>query len=280
MVSREFITETKLRTTNINPFQLDLDGTLFGEELMLRFQKILLTALASLLIAPVSQASLIHPDVMGATVTFKNIEESSPSSDPLPLYGQPGANGDELVFPTTGNFSASSLDGDPSDQTDGKLDLMIVSKPGFFLDNFTISESGLVLLDAPFGGDAFASVNAFGVVKVVEISGVPVNAPSFNIFLSASPLGGQYQLSVIGGSSYASGWQASALVGLPQNTTKVNLTLDNNLFASSSGQGTRAFIDKKAFEIDVETKVPEPHTLMLGFAGILALTVGRRRVFV
>lgn len=246
---------------------------------MLRFQKILLSALASLLIAPLAQASLIHPDVMGATVTFKNIEESSPSSDPLPLYGQPGTNGDELIFPTTGNFSASSLDGNASDQTDGKLNLMIVAKPGFFLDSFTISEEGLVLLDAPFGGDAFASVNAFGIAKVVEVSGVPVNIPAINFFLSASPLGGQYQLSVIGGSSYAAGWQASALVGLPQNTTKVNLTLDNNLFASSTGQGTRAFIDKKAFEIDVETSVPEPHTLLLGVAGILAFAGSRRGSF-
>lgn len=245
---------------------------------MLRIHKILLAVAIAIFLAPLAQASLIHPDVMGATVTFKNIEESSPSGDPLPLYGQPTANGNELIFPTTGSFAASSLDGSSSDQTDGKLNLMIVAKPGFFLDNFTITESGLALLDAPFDGDSYASVTSFGIAKVVEISGVPVNIPSINFFLSVSPLGGQYQLSVIGGSSFATGWQAGVLIGLPQNTTKINITLDNNLLASTTlDNGTRAFIDKKSFEIDVETTVPEPPTLLLGVAGILSFTLGRRR---
>ncbi|TWU30284.1 hypothetical protein [Bythopirellula polymerisocia] len=244
---------------------------------MVRTQRILLVVAIAICLAPLAQAGLMHPDVMGANVWFRNIDESSPSGDPTPLYGQPAANGNELIFPTTGNFSASSLDGGPSDQTDGKLSLMIVAKPGSTINSFSINESGLVLLDAPFGGDAFASVNAFGVVKVAEIAGVPVNIPAFNIFLNSSPLNGQYQLSTIGGSSYASAWQSSALVGLPLNTTKVNLTIDNNLLATTNAQATRAFIDKKSFEIDVNTDIPEPHTLLLGIAGILAMTASRRR---
>lgn len=222
------------------------------------------------LIASQSRASLIHPNVMGATVSFTNIVESSPTGDPLPLYGQPSTNGDELLFPTTGNFSASSLDGVASDQTDGKLSLMIRAKPGFTLDSFHVAENGLTTLNAPFeDGDAYTEVVAFAVVKVAEIAGAPVNLPAFNVFLNIAPLGGQYLLSDIGGASYSTGWAGGADVGLPAKTTKVNLTLNNNLFATTLGSGTRAFIDKKSFEIDVDTRhpIPEPASAALALAG-------------
>lgn len=235
---------------------------------MKNISAVLIVTFCALVVSPV-RAALMHPDVMGPTVWYRNIEESSPTNDPLPLYGQPVPNGDELLFPTTGNFSAGSLDGGPSDQTDGKLSLMIVAKPGYVINSFQIAENGLTNLNGPFGGDAYTEVNTFAVVKVAEIAGVPVNVPAFDVFLNTAPLGGQYQLSVIGGSSFSTGWNGNVDIALPQNTTKVNITLNNNLFAATLGAGTRAFIDKKSFEIGVDTSVPEPTTFLLAMAGLL-----------
>jgi len=223
-----------------------------------------------------AHATLIHSDVMGDTVWFTNIEESSPTGDPLPLYGQPATNGDELIFPTTGNFSANSLDGLGSDQTDGKLGMMIEAKAGFVLNSIFIEENGLVSLNGPFGGDAYAEVVGFAVVKIAEILNVPVNLPGFNVFFNVSPLSGQYQLSTIGGSSFSSGWTGFGNIPLPENTTKVNVTLNNNLYAATLGSGTRAFLDKKAFEMDVVTEkipdlIPEPASGVLALAGGLLM---------
>jgi hypothetical protein len=245
------------------------------------FSAALITILCAL-IAPRAHASIIYPDLMGTTVWFTGIEESSPSNDPLPLYGQPSANGNELLFPTTGSFSAASLDGVASDQTDGKLSLMIVAKEGNAINFFNITENGLTTLNAPFaqlGGDAYTEVNTFAVIKVAAIAGVPVNLPAFNVFLNEVPLGGQYLLSDIGGTSFASGWSGFVHVPLPDNTTKVNITLNNNLFAATLGSGTRAFIDKKAFEIDVDSdgmRIPEPATLVLVVVGLLVCGVLRK----
>ncbi|MDZ4659558.1 MAG: hypothetical protein SH868_18460 [Bythopirellula sp.] len=236
-----------------------------------------------LIAAPVAQATVIHSNVMGATVVFTGITEGSPTGDPEPLYGQPSANGDTLIFPTTSNFNASSLDGLASDQTDGKLSLMIRAKNGFAISSFSITENGLTSLSAPFGGDAYTEAVAFAVVKVVEIAGAPVSLPSFQAFLGITPLGGQYQLSVIGGTSYNSGWTGTVNLGLPLDTTKVNVTLDNNLFAATSGAATRAFIDKKAFEIDVKTKdlipndIPEPATFLLGLVALVGVNLSTFR---
>jgi len=237
--------------------------------------------LAVLLPTASARASILYGDAMGATVWFRGIQESSPTGDPLPLYGAPAVNGDQLVFPTTGSFAAESLGGGAPDGTDGKLNIMIEAKPGFSLSSFEIEENGLVALNAPFGGDAFAEVLSFGVVKVLEIAGAPVDLPAISAFLAISPLGGQYQLSLIGGSSFASSWAGSTNVGLPESTTKLTLALDNSLFASTLGSGTRAFLDKKLFVLDVHSvgvPVPEPAASLLGVMVALAVGLVRRDV--
>ncbi len=239
------------------------------------------TLLACFVIAiPAARATVIHSDVSAATVNFVDISEGSPTGDPEPLYGQPIAVVDTLLFPTTASFSAASVDGAGSDQTDGKLNFMVEAKNGYFITSLSISEGGLTTLTAPFGGDAYTEVVGFAVVKVLEIGNAPVNLPAIQSFLSITPLGGQYLLSDIGGSSFATGWTGSLNLPLPASTTKLSVTLDNNLFAATLGPGTRAFIDKKAFEIDVDTElIPEPTTTMLAFTGVagMFLTVFRRK---
>ncbi len=229
--------------------------------------------------ASAAQAALMHPDVMGTEVWFRGIEESSPTGDPLPLYGTPSVAGNTLDFPTTGNFSAMSIDGTGSDQTDGKLNLMVKAKQGFSLTKLSLSETGLTELDAPFGGDAFSRVNAFVVLNIVEVAGLPVNIPVITEFFSFLP-SNQFLHSVDAtGPSFSSAWTGSAMIDLPPDVTKVNITLDNNLFSTTTGAGTRSFIDKKDFQIDVDTEelirndIPEPSVFALAFCGLLGMTL-------
>jgi hypothetical protein len=247
----------------------------------LTFSALSLLAFSCLMLAvPAARATIIHSDVSGTTIDFVDISEGSPTGDPEPLYGQPIASGDNLIFPTTASFSASSVDGTASDQTDGKLTFTMMAKPGFTISAFNYSEGGLTTLNAPFaGGDAFTQIVAFAAVKVLEIDNAPVNLPTIQSFMAVSPLGGQYLLSAIGGNSFATGWSGTLNLPLPAGTTKALVTLNNNLFAASLGTGSRAFIDKKSFDIDIDTIVPEPSTVLLGAAGMLvwSLSTFRRR---
>lgn len=167
------------------------------------------------------RATIIHTNVSGTTIDFVDISEGSPTGDPEPLYGQPFASGDNLVFPTTASFTASSTDGAASDQTDGKLTFTMMAKPGFTLTAFNYAEGGVTTLNAPFNaGDAFTQIVAFAAVKVLEINNSTVSLPAVQSFMTVSPLGGQFLLSSIGGTSYSMGWSGSLSVPFPVGTTK------------------------------------------------------------
>jgi hypothetical protein len=231
-----------------------------------------------LVVAPAAQGTIMHSDVSGTTIDFIDISEGSPTDDPEPLYGQPVVSGDNLVFPTTASFSATSIDGTGSDQTDGKLTFTMMAKPGFTISAFNYSEGGLTTLNGPFvGGDAFTQVVAFAAVNVLEINNTPVTLPTIQSFMAVSPLGGQYQLSTIGGTSFSTGWSGVLNVPLPAGTTKAMVALNNNLFATTLGTGTGAFIDKNSFAIDIDTVVPEPATVALGVMALLGFSLSTSR---
>ena len=245
--------------------------------------RVLLSFAVLLAVAPATHADLIHPSVMGDTVWFTDIREGSPSNDPLPLYDEPDAQGDELVFPTTGSFAATSEAGNGPDQTDGKLSFMVTAKPGNQLLGLVFNESGLTTLNGPFGGDAFTSVQGFAVVDINEIAGEPVNLPSITTFFSFTPQR-EFQLSVDGtGPSFSSEWRGEGAVRFREEVTKVTVTLNNILFAATtSDDGVGALIDKKEFSVRVPTDelstIPEPTTVVLGCAcGMLALVVPAKR---
>ncbi len=235
---------------------------------------------ALLTTARMAHAEVVHPDIMGDTVWFRDITESSPTEDPEPLYGDPLVVGDSLDFPTTGNFAASSLGGNGSDQTDGKLTLMIEAKPGFTLKELLFSEIGFTALDAPFGGDAFTSIDAFVVINpFATINNELVALSEISASLDFLP-SDQFQHSIDAvGSSFSSEWMGEAMIELPPHVTKVSITLDNILYAATTEDaGTRAFIDKKDFDINVHTHgshpIPEPATLVLGLLGLTAGALG------
>jgi hypothetical protein len=215
-----------------------------------------------------AQAAIMHPPVMGDTVVFTNIEEDSPSGDPLPLYGPPSPAGDDSIdFNPTGNFSAHSENGG-ADVTDGKLSLMIRAKPGNTLASVDILEAGLVSLLSIGADDPVSAVTGLVDIDVVEIDGIPVpqiNLPSFQ--QTYVPNGGTYQHSVVAtGPRFSSGWSGSLSVDLDKELT------------ATGALGSIAIIDKKDFDITVDTDpVPEPASgalLLLGAAGGL---IAKRR---
>ena len=272
---------------------------------------VILCALITCIAASDLQAALMHPSVMGDTVTFSGIEESSPTGDPVPLYGPPSASGDNLDFPTTGNFRAFSQNGDPgADLTDGKLNVMITSKfnQGFFINSLHFSESGLVTLFKPPASDddPFAQVTGLVDIDIVEVDGVAITPIELHgLQLDFTPSAGTFQHSVdndvvgvdspanIPGPSFGTGWNGGLSVNLHdilvenqvdfwEGVTKVNITLDNTLLASTTQNGSIAFIDKKDFDITVDTerdpKIPEPATaLLIGLASATAVAINRRR---
>lgn len=227
-------------------------------------------------------ADIIHSDVNGTSVWFTNISEGSPTGDPLPLYGQPFANGDQLVFTPTAAFSAVSTSGGPSNQTDGKLHVVVESKPGAFISKLDFEEVGLTNLQAPFGGDAFTSILAFVEMTLLEINDVPVVSPATSHFYNFAPDSSWLHSADATGPSFATPWIGTLSLNLPNQVTKLLLSIDNHLYAASVGVGTGALIDKKGFTISitpdggVDPNIPEPSTLAL-LALCMMGCVGRRR---
>ncbi len=253
-----------------------------------------ITAMA--LAAGSAQADMIYADVMGGTAWMTNIVESSPSGDDSPLFGQPVANGNNFDFAPTGDFAATSQDGTGTDLTDGKLTFMITAKPGYAINTLEILESGVATLLNVFDGDAFASVSGIVDIDINEIDGqvMPIELGSFD--MTFSPNDGQYQHSIIGtGPQETISWEGGVEVDLydaavqhlntdPEvGVTKVTVTLDNILLATTLGQGTTATIDKKDFDINIttdrvpDTQVPEPTSAVLLMISTAALTVAGRR---
>ncbi len=256
-----------LRTTNRLPYFL--------------FALLVVGTTTVLVGATTARATVIHSDVSGTNVDYTSISEGSPTGDPEPLYGQPFANVNNLIFTPTADFAAVSTSGGPADQTDGKLTFIATAKPGFVLGAINFDEVGLTILNAPFGGDAFTSVLAFANIKVLAISGVPISAPSTNHFFSFAPDSSFLHSADATGPSFATPWAGTLTATLPTNTTKILVSLDNHLYAATVGVGTGALIDKKGFDVDFDVDldpnyVPEPTTILLGWLGLSFVTLRRR----
>lgn len=227
-----------------------------------------------------SSADTNHMDVNATSVAFTAISEGSPTSDPLPLYNQPFANGDELVFTPTAGFSAGSNSGGPANQTDGKLYVTIEAKAGISIDAIDFTESGLTVLDAPVGGDAFTSVLAFAEITILEISGAPVFTPASTHFYSFAPDSSFLHSADAVGPSFTTQWLGQLSVTLPNDVTKLLVAVDNHLYAATVGVGTDALIEKTGFNISVTpdgTLVPEPATPVLLCLGAIGGVAIRRR---
>lgn len=236
-----------------------------------------------------------YGNVSGTTVDFVGIAEtptlaSAPDQkahfDPGPgPFGVPTGSGDSLLFnPTT--FSLTSVDG-ASDSLDSQLSFEIHAKPGFSIEGFGLQESGDVFfLDAT--GASWAAVGAIINIVVIEIDGkavAPIFVPQENAVFT--PTGGYFA----GAPLYIDVWSGSAYVDIGAflgnlgNATKVSVSLDNTLFASSEGPGAQVTINKKLADgtgITVVTEpgnpIPEPSSLLLAALGCVGVgAYGMRR---
>jgi hypothetical protein len=225
------------------------------------------------------KADIIHSDVMGASVWFTAISEGSPTGDPLPLYNQPFASGDELVFSPTANFSAVSTSGGPANQTDGKLYFTVEAKPGATIQSLGFEEVGLVVLNAPFGGDAFTSVLAFAEIKILEVNNVPIVSAPTSQFFNFAPDSSFLHSADATGPSFSTPWTGNLVITFPNDVTKALIALDNHLYAATVGVGTGALIEKKGLSVNISTvgsPIPEPSTLALFAIGCAAIGCRRR----
>ncbi len=261
---------------------------------MTRFIPLTALAVAALFTAARCDAALMHPNVMGTDVTMTMIVEDSPTGDSLPLFGPPTASGNNFDFNPTGAFSAQSTNGGLPDATDGKLSFMIVAKQGFTIDVFQILENGIATLLAPFTGtDAFASVSGIVDVDINELNGVATSIDLASKLMSFGPNGGQYLHSVVATDpQFTASWSGGATIDIDaelaslgyspsQKATKITVTLDNILLASTQGAGTIALIDKKDIDIIITTGgspvIPEPGSAALVLLGITTVAGLRLR---
>ncbi len=212
---------------------------------------------------------MTYPDVMGSTVLFSDIVESASPGDTVPLFGGPTPVGDALDFSPTASFSASSLDGGASDQTDGQLAVTIEAKPGYVIDAIEITEVGFSTLTVAFSGDALTKVESFAVLSVLEVAGGPVAVPADSLFLDFLPKNlFQHSVDAAGEISFTEEWTGSAEFDPSGPVTKVGLTLSNNLFAATTGSATQATLSKDNVRVSVKTsEIPEP-------TGVLLMVIG------
>ena len=205
-----------------------------------------------------------------ATVTL-NGDDVSFTYDDATLYGAGSVIGNTIFFFPTA-FRAESTNGSPatvsiSDTLNIKVDALT---QGFSMSTMTISEDGDYRVD---GAGASAEANGFfRATSLTTLCGLPPCQDE--VLLDAGSLsstGATAALWSMGGSinlGDTPGWG---------NDTSINLTIQNNLSATTSASGEIAWIQKK-FSVTVPTVVPVPAAVWLFGSGLLGLLgIARRK---
>jgi hypothetical protein len=228
----------------------------------------LLTALVALFSNIASAASISYGNVnVPPSFMALNVTESS-GTDAVPLHGRPQAVVDGLDFDPLAHVAQTV--GGSADLTDGQLNFTIMG-PGIL--GLSLFESGDYTL-AGIGTPATQVLAAASVrATITEINGVPsapiAVGPANASFSDALPPQAVLAPWVLG-----LGLNIAAALGPGQRATKVDVVINNQLFAGSEA-GSAAFIAKKEFQ--VEFVIPEPATLSLSGLVLCGLAVARRK---
>jgi hypothetical protein len=259
------------------------------------FYRLALTAsvvlfLAAAICQPSLSASINYGNFPGNTVTFIDVTESS--DDPLPLYGAPTVSGDSLTFSPQQFLAKSEFQVPPSDTTDGQLTFMVQADGGQAITEISFEEGGALSVTGFTNivtDNTRVDVSALGFATVTAIDGVAVDpvAIPINLIFNFGVGGNGTWRFVSEGSVNGFLWEGDQVLDIKQElidrgksvqfgATKMNINLDNILFAQSEPLGS-ARIDKKLFlKIGTTVPVPEPSSLVLAFFGLVALLVRRR----
>lgn len=257
----------------------------------MRSSRVFGAVLAAAVIGLAGSASALttYTDVNTGYWTFSGIQESSTYGDPEPLFAQPIAFGDDLGF-LPPNFVALASGAGGFDATGSHLQLFIEgNNPGQFIETLNFTEFGdIVLTSFPPGGGTSATgtfASLAGFVTVLEVN----NAPVAPIVISFGPSGSGADVLVtftpgattgLPGDAGTTIWSAGFsmdIASVVANATRVQLSLDNDLFAGSEA-GTSAKIQKKVVDgPSIVISVPEPSALALLALGCLALGLHTRR---
>jgi hypothetical protein len=245
------------------------------------------SALLSLFSSITSAATIPYGNFAGATVMYTNVTETS-ATDPVPLFGAPMVVGDDLSFfdpgaaPASLGFGAISAGG-VGDVTDSFLSFGVMANPGFGVSSISFSEGGDYSMSAL--GVALAQVKAsltIFEIEVTHVDGAPITPftlssaplPSVTYNLPGDPANGIWSLS---DSFDLDAELTSRNIPFVAGVSKFTVKLDDTLIALSQ-PGSAAIIMKKAFDIDIETEVPEPSAIALwALATVGAALVARRR---
>lgn len=255
---------------------------------------------ASLVSGSAAFATNTWTSYFGPSISFTNIQETSNLGDPeLPpagagtcCFGQPTGSGDSLLFFPT-DFVAQASGAGGFDSTGAQLQVLLTAtQPAATIDQIFISEYGDATLIGPAGtGGTGAFASMAGFVTVLEINGIAV-APiivGFNAGGASDPgVTAAFTPVAIGDGTYVRPtyigttlWNGKVIIDLESvvpGATKVELSLDNDLYAYSELAGNSAKIQKKVVDGPsiVIGVIPEPGTFMLLGGGLLAMAIRAR----
>ncbi|HBO43171.1 MAG TPA: hypothetical protein DD670_04400 [Planctomycetaceae bacterium] len=219
---------------------------------------------------------------VGEDVVFDSIREDS-ATDPTPLYGPPTVSANSLVFFPV-SFKAYASEMHPAvDLTDGTMSMTIRSLQGGPILGILVRESGDFTLGGLGTANTIAAVATPMFVTITQVDGQSITPISFSQSMTYSPkANGKFNL--LDDEGVGETWEGLALLdvagalaaaGIQGAATKVTLSLDNVLLATSEAASV-AYIAKKQFGIEV--LIPEPSTLtLLILACVGFLARGRRR---
>ncbi|HEX5068387.1 MAG TPA: PEP-CTERM sorting domain-containing protein [Myxococcota bacterium] len=267
-------------------------------------------ALCSIAVLAASQAfaatnSIPYADLVGTNVTFGGspsyvsianpngwMQETNGDGSPTALFDAPTVSGNSLLF-SPSNYVAQASGAGGNDSALGLFQTVITATPLFTIDQLNLTEFGdaTLLGAASSGTGVFASLAGF--VRVLEVNGLPITPLTIG-FNAGGLQNGSFTPGTLGttgldrntngGTTLWSGQlsvdiaAALALAGISGNATKVELALDNDLYAYSEFASNSAKIQKKAVTgptiiIDV---IPEPGTAALLCVGLVAMTLRAR----
>jgi len=191
--------------------------------------------------------------------------------DDSTLFGDANVIGNNIFFlPTT--FLAESLDGEGAVSAFATLNVEVEAiTPGFNMNQFFLQESGDYFLQGE--GASVSAGGMFAVTSLTQTCGGFFPCREQEIFNATG-------MTTVGSFD---DWSISAAIDLTNNAawsgdTKVTMTLENRLSATTLNTGEQAFIQKKFAGVGI-TVVPVPAAVwLLGSAlGGLAFVARRRK---